>query len=65
MERLDEITIEEATAFIEEWPDQDEYVNSNYVMFMRYGEADDNSIELFDYWKECKYIVEKTVRAKS
>ena len=57
MERLDEITIEEATALIKEWPDEDEFISRNYRMFMRDGEADDDSIELSNYWTRCKQIV--------
>ena len=56
------ITIEEAERVINEWPDQDEYVNANYRMFLdRGGEANDNSCELAYYWSDCKRIIDTKI----
>ena len=52
-------SIEEAQKVIEEFPDVDEFVNANFRIFLsRYGDADDNSIELAYYWKECKRLLD-------
>ena len=50
-------TLEEAQEIISEWPDQDEFVNMNFTQFLTYGEYDDNSIELSQYWSECKKLI--------
>ena len=54
---MKEPTIEEACAIIIEWPDQDDFICWNVQHFMYEGEADDNSIELSEYWIKCKKLI--------
>lgn len=52
------ITEQEAIKFIEENPNEDWFIQENYQLRQnRDGDADDNTIGLSDYWRECKSIV--------
>jgi hypothetical protein len=53
-----EITLDEAKKVIEDYDSEDDFVYKNLRVFTGMdGEADDNSIELSDYWRECRDIV--------
>lgn len=53
-----DITYEDAKKVISQYPTEDEYIVSNIVYSLdRYGDPDDNSIKLSNYYQECKRIV--------
>ena len=54
-----EITLNEAKIIIEKYPSEDEYILAHLSRFMNHGEADDNSIELADYWQKCYGFLNK------
>lgn len=56
MSKKEEISLEEAKAFIEEWPDQDDFINRHYRLTS--VEGDDNSIDLAYEWRIRKEIVD-------
>ena len=48
-------TLEEAKSVIEKFPHEDDFVTENLSRWIGGdGEYYDNSIELSDYWRECK-----------
>lgn len=49
-----EITLEEATKVITEFPDIDDYVQAHYQQFLTNGEHNDNTIDSANYWNKCK-----------
>ena len=49
--------LQQAKKVIEEYPDQNEYVNQHYIFGAVNGEYDDNSIECATYWQSCKDLV--------
>lgn len=52
-----QITLEEAKETINEYPDQDEFVNKHYRLIG--FEGDDNSMDLAWYWEDCKKLVDE------
>lgn len=52
------IKLEEAIRVIEDFPNEDGFVTENYHAHMgMHNEYCDNSIELSDYYRKCKEIV--------
>lgn len=57
--RGEELDYETAKGVIDEFPEEDDYVQANYQQFLRNGEPDDNTIEMCNYWNLCKKRVER------
>ena len=50
-------TIEDAIKTLIDYPDKDDFVCWNVKHYMYGGEPTDNSIELAQYWEECRKLV--------
>lgn len=55
------ITLEEALKLMDAYPDEDDFICENIQRSLVGGEYNDNSIELSDYWRECKSIVKEYI----
>lgn len=53
------IHYEEAKDVMDEFPEEDNYVQAHYEQFLTDGEADDNTIDTSNYWNKCKKVVER------
>lgn len=52
------ISYEEAKQVIDEFSDEDEYVQAHYQLFLGFdGEPNDNTCETSYYWRRCQEIV--------
>ena len=54
-----ELDYETAKKVIDEFPEEDDYVQVHYQQFLRNGEHDDNTIDTSNYWNLCKKRVER------
>lgn len=57
-----EATFEIAKKVIDEFPEEEHYIQAHFQQFLTFGEYDDNSIELSDYWNKCKVVFDKQLQ---
>ena len=54
------VTYEEAKSVIDEYPEDEHYIQKNYCMWFHPSVGmDDNSINLYNFWHQCKKLVDK------
>lgn len=52
-----ELDYETAKKVMDEFPEEDDYVQTHYNQFLTNGEHNDNTVETSNYWNKCKKIV--------
>ncbi len=52
-----ELDYDTAKKVIDEFPEEDYYVQAHYQQFLTNGEHDDNTVESSNYWNLCKKVV--------
>jgi len=57
----DKITDKEAIQTIEDYPDQDYFININLQQWLTNGEYCDNSIEMAALWTYCKSVYDNKI----